>query len=91
MQLTDGQKEEKECALEYEVSAVMSAVMKSVDTWLSESETPYLVTSRVSVADLAVFQQLKQVCSFGGLTIDENEYSKLAAWYAALDTRWNSG
>ena len=67
LDLSDAQKAEKEQALAYEKDAVFSAMMRTVDAWLNESETRYLVQEKACVADLAIYQQLKQVCTFSEL------------------------
>lgn len=67
----------------------MRSVLRTIDTWLTESESSYLATDSVSIADLAVFQELKQVSTFGDVSIDAQQFSKLASWYASLDASWN--
>ena len=62
--------------------------MRTVEQWLNETETSYLVTDKVSVADLAVFQQLMQVITFGELEIDA-EFSRLAEWYSWIEESWS--
>ena len=77
--------------LDYEVDFVKDAVLRTVNQWLDETETSYLVTDKVSAADLAVYHQIKQVCTFAGVTIDANEFSRLAEWYGWLEQTWNTG
>ena len=65
--------------------------MSTVNGWLNEPETSYLVSDKVSVAELAVFQQLKQVLVFGDVTIDEGQFGRLAEWYSWIDENWDRG
>ena len=66
--------------------------MRTIEQWLTESaEVAYLISDKVSVADLAVFHELMQAIVFGQLTIDREEYPCLAAWYAKIEQSWNSG
>ena len=62
--------------------------MRTVEQWLNETETSYLVTDKVSVADLAVFQQLMQVLTFGELEIDA-EFARLAEGYSWIEESWS--
>ena len=67
--LTEEQTQEMEQALTYEKNTVQTALMQTVEQWLNETETSYLVTDKVSAADFAVYHQLKQVLAFSDLKI----------------------
>jgi len=85
LQLTDAQKQEKEQALAYEKDVVFSAITSTINQWLSDTDSSYFVGEKVSVADLAVYQQLKQVCVFGKTTVSSEEMPRLSEWYAWID------
>ena len=42
-------------ALAYEKNTVQTAIMQTIEQWLNETETSYLVTDKVSAADLAIY------------------------------------
>ena len=42
-------------ALAYERDSVQTAIMTTVEQWLNDTETSYLVTDKVSAADLAIY------------------------------------
>lgn len=65
--------------------------MRTVEQWLNETETSYLVSDKVSVADLAVFHEMMQAMDFGELTIDQDAYPRLNEWYGWIEQTWNSG
>ena len=47
-------------------------IQRTVDNWLNEVEDQdYLATEKVSAADLAVFQQLKQIFVFTDTSVDQ--------------------
>ncbi len=49
------------------------------------------MTEKESVADLAVYQQLKQVSIFGEVAISSEQMPRLAEWYSWIDQQWNAG
>ena len=89
--MSDLQRQQLDEAFEYERTSVFGSVLRTVNTWLEETETSYLCTEKVSAADLAVYQQLKQAFAFGAAPIDANEFERLAEWFGWLDADWNSG
>ena len=62
-----------------------------MDNWLTEQEDSYLATEKESVADLAVFQQLKQIFTVAEASVDAEEFPTLADWYGEMDASWNRG
>ena len=65
LNLTSEQLASQEAAIAYEKTVVETAVMRTINTWLEETEVSYLVTDRVSAADIAAFHTLKQAMVFG--------------------------
>ena len=59
--------------------------MRTVEQWLNDTETSFLVTDKESAADLAVFHQLKQVMTMGQITIDGDQFGRLSEWYNWID------
>lgn len=62
-----------------------------MNQWLNDTETSYLVSEKVSAADIAVYQQIKQMTIFGSISVDSSEYERLAEWYSWFEADWNSG
>ena len=65
--------------------------MQTVEQWLNDTETSYLVTDKVSAADLAIYHQVKQVLAFSDLKITQGAYPRLNEWLGWLDQSWNQG
>lgn len=36
---------------------------------------------KITVADLAIYQHIKQICTFGDILVDAEEFPQLAEWY----------
>ena len=53
--MSDLQRQQLDEAFEYERTSVFGSVLRTVNTWLEETETSYLCTEKVSAADLAVY------------------------------------
>lgn len=89
--LTVQQLADKDNAFAYENNVVKEVIMRTVEQWLNETESSYLVTDKVSVADLAVFHELMQAITFAQLTIDAQEFPRLSEWYKWIEQTWASG
>lgn len=85
------QKEEMEQALVYERDTVQTAIMQTVEQWLNDTETSYLVTDKISAADLAIYHQIKQVLAFSNLSVSQADFPRLHEWNGWLDQSWNQG
>ena len=67
-------------------------IQRTVDNWLNEVEDQdYLATEKVSAADLAVFQQLKQIFVFTDTSVDQEKFPELDRWYQQMDSLWTRG
>jgi len=89
--LTAQQLAEKDSALAYEKNVVKEAIMRTVEQWLNETETSYLVSDKVSAADLAVWHEIMQTMTFGELMIDAAEFPRLFEWYTWIEQTWTAG
>ena len=72
-------------ALAYERDSIQTAIMTTVEQWLNDTETSYLVTDIVSAADLAIYHQIKQVLAFTDLKVTYGAYPRLSEWLGWLD------
>ena len=92
MQLPDQRLLELEQNIAYEKEVMIVTIQRAIDNWLNESDDyDFLAMEKVSVADLAVFQQLKQVVIFADAEVDAEEFPRLAEWYSEMDAKWTSG
>lgn len=89
--ISTAQAAEKEKELAYERNLFSEIIMRTVEMWLNETETSYLVSDKVSVADLALFHEMMQAIVFGELSINQEEYPRLSEWYGWMEQSWNSG
>ena len=48
---------------------------------LATAETGYLVLNKVSIADLAVFHELVNATTIGGVKPDGDQFPNLVNWY----------
>ena len=88
---SEEQKQQLDEALAYEKNTVQTAIMQTVEQWLNETETSYLVTDKLSAADLAVYHQMKQVLAFSDLTVTQDEFPRMTEWLGWLDQSWKEG
>ena len=70
---------------------IKEAVMRTIEQWLNETETSYIVSDKVSAADLALYHQLMQAKAIGEIEIDGEEYPRLHEWYGWILQSWNHG
>eukprot|EP00354_Favella_ehrenbergii_P001993 CAMPEP_0170469698 /NCGR_PEP_ID=MMETSP0123-20130129/12446_1 /TAXON_ID=182087 /ORGANISM="Favella ehrenbergii, Strain Fehren 1" /LENGTH=54 /DNA_ID=CAMNT_0010736663 /DNA_START=560 /DNA_END=724 /DNA_ORIENTATION=- len=49
-------------------------ISRTIDNWLTELDSDYLVGDKVTAADLAAYQQLKQICTFAEVGVDQEEF-----------------
>ena len=92
LQLPDQRLLEQEQSIAYEKEVIIVTIQRTIDNWLNEVEDQdYLATEKVSAADLAVFQQLKQIFAFTDTSVDQEQFPELDRWYQQMESMWNRG
>lgn len=77
--------------MDFEINMARDSILRTVNQWLNDTETSYFVSDKVSVADIAVYQQIKQMVTFGSVSVEASEYERLAEWYSWFEADWNKG
>lgn len=80
------QKQQVQKDIEFEANIFNNVILANIEQLLQESRNGYLTANGLSVADIAVFNEIANVLAlFDIIEIDKNEHPLTGEWYLKIN------